>query len=210
MTDPTIGSPGAARNGHDAAALAIPSAAEMRERRRCEEQEGYPLELPHDGITVWVRLIDVFDRATILGLPSAVQRLLLKGVNASLGVRESAGFDVNETLDVLDGIDEAADMACLRGFVRPRLVRTQEEADAANDPAVWPLSYVHPRDRKHYFRVVTGQETEVEAEMLRFRRNALAGLENPRPDGGRAAAAAPVRSAGDDGRRLFAVGEVGA
>lgn len=206
MTDPTIGSPGAALNGH----AALPSAAEMRERRRREEEEGYPLELPHDGITVWVRIIDVFDRATIMGLPSAVQRLLLKGVNASLGVNEKTGFDVTETLDVLDGIDEAADMACLRGFVRPRLVATQAEADASGDPNVWPLAYVHPRDRKFFFRVVTGQEAKVEQEMLRFRRAALAGVESPRPDGGRPAADAALRPVGHAPERLLRVAEVGA
>lgn len=206
MTDRTIGSPGAAANG----AATLPSAAEMRERRRREEDEGYPLELPHDGITVWVRIIDVFDRATIVGLPNAVQRLLLRGVNAQLGIREQQGFDVAGTLDVLDGIDEAADTACLRGFVKPRLVRTQEEANAANDPHVWPLEYVHPRDRKHYFRLVTGQEAEVEAEMLRFRRASLAGLENPRPDGTLPNATVAVRSAGNEGSRLLHMAEVGA
>lgn len=217
MTDPLIGtyptsvSGAFAGNGQANSYAALPSAAEMRERRRREEHEGYPLTLPHDGITVWVRLIDVFDRATIMGLPSAVQRLLLKGVNASLGVaNEKSGFDVSETLDVIDGIDEAADMACLRGFVKPRLVRTLDEADAANDPMVWPLSAVHPRDRKFYFRVVSGQEAKVEQEMLTFRRGSLAGVENPRPDGSRPVSESALRPVGDAPGRVLRMAEAGA
>ncbi|MBA3580784.1 MAG: hypothetical protein H0W42_12470 [Gemmatimonadaceae bacterium] len=180
-------------NGHVAPP---PSAAEMRERRRRETDEGFPLHLPHDDITVWVRLIDVFDRATILGLPAAVQRLLLKGVSASLGeplADSRAAMDVHGTMDVIEGVADAADAACLKGFVRPRLVRTRSEADAANDPNVWSVEDLHPRDKQFYFRVVTGQEAKAEAEMLRFRRDTLAGVENPRPDGDRSAAPTALR-----------------
>lgn len=71
------------------------------------------------------------------------------------------------------------DALCILGFVEPRLVETEAEADLANDERIVWIEEIDPRDRQRFGEMVTGGE-EAAAAMLRpFPAD---GLEDPDPD----------------------------
>lgn len=108
-----------------------------------------------------VKRLSFLDRATIGALPAELRG----AVNRMIG---QGGGDVSAELakdaEVLAG--EAADLAaafCRLGFVRPRLVETEDEiADPETEALV---SDIHPEDRFAYLQFIQG-DYKVQAERL--------------------------------------------
>lgn len=166
----------------------------LAERRRIERVVGLPFTLDHDpDIECRVRALTLSEKATILGLPAELQNLMLRGFQRQRQMlADPDSLTLDDLLDVMDTEEETADEVCLAGFVTPRLVRTQAELDASDDPDVAWVKDIHIEDRRKYLRVVTGQDKPGLEAMLAFREQ-MAGLQDHGLDRGRRSAPSPVR-----------------
>lgn len=182
-------------NGAASGAIAAfrPIAREaMQERRRQERETGVPFVLDHDGFEARVRLLNIYERTTLLGLPGEVRQTILESFNAKDILPEPGKRTEEDLFKVLSMEDDTANAVCIVGFVWPRLVATTAEADAANDPDVWWVEEIHISDRKKYLALVSGQDKEEIARIRRFLRGELAGPQGAGSDGAVPAGTAAV------------------
>lgn len=181
-----------------------PSRSEIRDRRRKERESGVPFHLDYDDIDVHVKVLSVLERATLIGLPTEVQTMLLRAFNGDDLVPEQGKRTLDDMLNIMGIEEDMANEVCIVGFVWPRLVKTEAEADAANSADVWWLEDIHLEDRKKYLNLVMGRDAAEMARINRFLRNGMARLEDPHADGGGGTAAPTVRFVGDEASGLLA------
>lgn len=155
----------------------------MQERRRKERETGVPFFLEHDGTEVRVRLLNLLEETTLLGLPEEIKQIVLEGFNTRDTTPAAGSRTWDDMMRVLGAEERMANAACITGFVAPRLTATKAEADAANDPAVWWVEEIDLDDRKRYLQLVSRQNKEEMERVRKFLRGPLAGLQDPRPDG---------------------------
>lgn len=166
----------------------LPSRAEIT-ARRARERAGVPFTLEADGIVVTVRLLSLFERTTIQGLPTELQEMLLREFRKQQrGVRADT---VSEMIAAIADNERSTDMICCAGFVSPRLVMTEAELDGSDE--CWLVTDVHRSDRLRYSRLATGEDKEELAKIRRFLRSGrVAGLETAGTDGSVSAAQTAV------------------
>jgi hypothetical protein len=160
-----------------------PSRSEMRDRRRKERESGVPFHLDYDDIDVQVKVLSVLERATLIGLPTEVQTVLLRAFNGEDVVPDAGKRTLDDMLSIMGIEEDMANEVCMAGFVWPRLVRTEGEADVANSPDVWWVQDIHLDDRKKYLNLVMGRDAAEMARINRFLRNGVAGVEDPHANG---------------------------
>lgn len=112
---------------------------------------------------VQVRRLNLADRAQIGDLPTAMQDRVVQffdKTNRSAGGR----LTLDRVVRNLGDSEDRNNLYCLIGFVSPRLVERDEDADP--ERGVWPLSAVDLRDRQRYFDACAGND---EAAARQFR-----------------------------------------
>ena len=179
--------------GDEAAALGL----DIRPRSFVQARQRFRLE--YTGSDALVRRVPLARLVTMSSISPTMQPIVLEVFGAITGNDDT--LSTATTLDLLRKNDALVDGVCLLGFIKPRLVATQEEADAANDPYVWCIDEVDPRDRQAYFDLVTGPEAEAAKVLEPFPASRL----EDSPDHESGAAAEPTEPAteapaGDDPR----------
>ena len=138
-----------------------------RETKQRDER-GYLFPLPYTGGEARVRRIPLARLATITGLSSAMQATVLEVFRE---VQQGGSFAVRQWQDLKRNQERQEDLAdglCIAGFVAPRLVETETEADDANDPLVLWVKEIDIRDRLAYLQTVMNPESEAAKAMTPF------------------------------------------
>lgn len=169
-----------------------------RERARDAKQRearGYLFPLPYTGGEARVRRIPLAKLATITGLSGEMQSTVLEVFRE---IQQGGTFAVRNWQDLERNQRRQEDLAnglCIAGFVEPRLVESEAEADAANDPSVLWVEEIDIRDRLTYLQTVMNPDSEAAKAMAPFPENGTSGA-----DAGEAVpvAAAPFTAAGNE------------
>src|SRR5690242_13410865 len=107
-------------------------------------------ELHRTGGYAHVRELSAADLALMVeGLPSDLQAAVLSVFqdNAENVRQAPSQISWERIRKNVTQQKQLADAACIAGFVQPRIVATQAEADAANDDNVWCVDDLHPEER---------------------------------------------------------------
>lgn len=169
----------------EAAAIAL----DIKPRQAVMARHKFRLE--HTGSDALVRHIPLARLLTLTGLSPTMLPIATKIYDIVNGT-DLAIAEGNQ-LELLRKNDALVDGVVMLGFIRPRVVETQAEADAANDPMVWSIDDVDPRDRQAYFDLVTSPEREAAKVLAPFPAGGMADL---RPDESLPAAPPPEPGTG--------------
>ena len=122
-------------------------------------------------IVAEVRRVDLNSVDAILALPDSLTRQVLE-MQARVAKTQQEGLtnadgSLNEDvgLRALRMMQEAQDLYCVAGFVRPPLI--QHEALRTRDDQI-VVDLIDPADRRRFFEWCTGQDTEARATAARF------------------------------------------
>jgi hypothetical protein len=180
--------------------------AKLKLRRELKQVTGVPfvLKATDPDFDARVRIPNLFERATLAGLPVEIQEIFLRGFNAQDFVPEVGKRALADMLNIMGIEDEMATELSLIGFVRPRLVRTPADLEASNDPEAVCVDDIEMADRKRYLSLVMGQDAAEMARVERFLKDEVARLEDSHADGGGGTAAPTVRFVGDEASGLLA------
>lgn len=145
-------------------------AADEHER---QEANGYAFAMPFTFPThpARVRRIPLADLASITGLSSEMQATVLEvfrevQTGGTFAVRKWQDLESNQARQ-----KQLANGLCVAGFIEPRLVETQAEADATDDPAVLWVGRIDIRDRLAYMQTVMNPESEAAKALAPFPEN---------------------------------------
>ena len=147
----------------------IPSRREARQKR-AQEERGKLFELHRTGGYAHVREMNAADLALAEGLPAELQAAVLAVFqdNASNARQAPSQISWDRIRKNVAQQRQLADAACIAGFLRPRLVMTPAEADAANDDNVWCVEDLHPEERIRFLNLVIGQDKEAAEKLIPF------------------------------------------
>lgn len=128
-------------------------------RDQVQQREVFPLT--HTGGQALVRMLPLADLVARVSLSPAQYPIVMRifgevkpePAEVPKSGAEAALEDTRRNRLLIDAI-------CELGFIKPRLVGTQAEADAIGDPWVWCVDEVDPRDLQRYFDLVTSSEVE--------------------------------------------------
>lgn len=149
-----------------------------RERAReakQREERGYLFPLPYTGGEARVRRIPLAKLASITGLSGEMQATVLEvfreiQAGGTFAVRSWQDLERNQRRQ-----EELANGLCIAGFVEPRLVETEAEADMANDASVLWVEEIDIRDRLTYLQTVMNPDSEAAKAMAPFPENGTSG-----------------------------------
>lgn len=143
--------------------------AQLRKRRQQEKETGVPFVLPGDGIEVRVRLLNLHEKSSLIGLPSHIREMMLRGFNEDQMIPPVGKRTEEDMLRIMEIEEKAVNAACIAGFLRPRVWETREEANTNGGIAVDDLLL---DDRKAYFSLISGENKEALAYIRNFQRGA--------------------------------------
>lgn len=161
--------PVAPANGHHPAngtAVAAATDDDLQILPRSSVMTRHKFRLEYTGSDALVRKIPLARLVTLGNLSPSMQPIVMAVFEPMTGGDDT--LSTSTTLDLLRRNDAVVDGAVMLGFIKPRIVATQEEAEAANDPFVWSLDEVDPRDRQAYFDLVTADEQEAAKALTPF------------------------------------------
>ena len=144
---------------------------DLRKRRQAEREYGVPFLLPGDGIEVRVRLLNLHEKASLMGLPNHIREMMLRGFNEDEVIPPAGKRTEEDMYRIMDLEEKAVNAACIAGFVRPRVFETREEADANGGIAVDDLLL---EDKKAYFALISGENKGALEHIRNFQRGASA------------------------------------
>jgi hypothetical protein len=142
-------------------------------RREKERRSGgYIFPLTLTGGAAQVRIPNVADKATIARLPRDVQSIVAEtlarvGGTAPTVEIGSPSEGVRQLMVLVEDQEKIANEFCILGFIRPRLVRTEEEVDP-NDPYCLPVREIHLEDRIAFCELVTSGERNAARALRAF------------------------------------------
>lgn len=139
------------------------SREQVRQMRRLEA-EGVPFFLHRTGIEATVRALSFADKTLLAGLPSYLQQEVAAAFNQAPGGNAKKTF--SDYVRAAANDEKIANVACVAGFIRPRLTLTEEEADRAHDPDVWWVGDLHIEERKRYMGLVIGGAAEEDLKRI--------------------------------------------
>lgn len=138
---------------------------------RAREERGYLLPLPYTGGEAQVRRIPLAKLTSIAGLSGHMQSTVLEVFR---DIQSGRGFDVQSWRDLERNQarqEQLANGMCIAGFIAPRLVESEAEADAANDPHVLWVGEIAIQDRLTYLQTVMNPDTEAAKALTPFLEN---------------------------------------
>lgn len=156
-------------------------------RRKAKERverdkSGMLMELPHTGGYARVRLLNIVDKNTLGWIPDTLNKKLANVLQLiEQTARDAKVYSATEAVTRLrketDDLNAVADAFCVHGFVQPRLVATEQEADEAADDMVMWVEELHIDERIAYFNLCFAQGEGEDVVLIDpFRRKLVAAV----------------------------------
>ena len=137
----------------------IPTRASARQARH-QEEIGFWFPLHDTGGEAHVRIPDITKRAELDLMPDTIQREVHKAMNAEAGQgNRPRNVTLGEFKQNLSKNQKLADLLCVYGFVKPRLVLREEDIDE-DDPYCMLVTDLSERERKRFLLRCIGNEEE--------------------------------------------------
>jgi len=134
--------------------------------RRAEQEKGFLFALPLTGGEAIVRMLTVADRVTMKQLPSKIRDELAYEMNR--GRRGLPTQTANQMIENVEVQERIANAFCVLGFMKPRLVLTEEEVNP-NDPYCWCVTDLHIEERVAYLNRCLATESRQQQQLIPFR-----------------------------------------
>lgn len=169
--DPNTNGVDVTGHGASAAPVELFSKAKARERRE-RLAHGYLFPLTATGGAARVTKLNMTDNVVLRGIPTHLQGVVLRTFRngGSAPPKDWDGF-----LKDAEDSRQIANALCIMGFLEPRLVATEAEAEADPD-AVW-VEDIDIDDRIRFMRLSARLETEAAVGLVPFPAARVGGVE---------------------------------
>jgi hypothetical protein len=145
----------------------IPSRAEALAKRKAE-RDGFAFPLTITGGVARVRRITLVELAANDALPAAMQAVVLEAFNEANQRDPNAPMTWDVAKHNIQRQTQLARIMCISGFITPRLVESQSEADAADDPNVWWVDDLYRDEQVAYLNLCLSISQEDAAGLAPF------------------------------------------
>lgn len=150
----------------------LPSRAEVQAIRALEVR-GVPFKLDRTGGEAIVRAFSMADQVILSGMPDSLQQKWVDALNEQRRMADLKTRTTGDQRKLAASDEKMANVACVHGFVRPRLVLTEQELDGSDE--CWLVTDLHLDERRRYLRFVTGNPDQEDLKLaLAFRDSTLA------------------------------------
>ncbi len=118
-----------------------------------------------EAFDIQAKRLNLSERAQIGDLPTAMQDRVVQFFDKiNRAVQQDRRMTLERAMRNLADTEDRNNLYCLLGFIEPRLVERDEDADP--ERGVWPMSAIHLRDRQRFFEACNGND---EAAARQFR-----------------------------------------
>lgn len=133
---------------------------------RSRERQGYLMQLPYTGGYARVRILSANDKSSLTWIPRNLRAKLARVISELEGTSRRQKVDDEKLFTMaIQGITDAnelADAFCIRGFLDPQLVATEDELDPSRDDQM-VVTDLHIDERMGYFSkcMMTGEDVRL-------------------------------------------------